>query len=89
MPKKTRKTPKIITSRKLRRRRGYTVEAAGRKLGWCRTESYKAARDGRMPAAREGRFWIVPRAPWDRIVAQTLGRDVAARSGGVADQPSA
>lgn len=52
---------------KLRHKFYYTVEQAGRMdpLFWSKTESHRGVRRGDIPAERDGRFWIVPKQPWD------------------------
>jgi hypothetical protein len=55
-------------SRKLRMRFYYKVEAAGRMVGWGRSEAYRAARRGDIPTESFGRLKVVPRREWDFAV---------------------
>jgi hypothetical protein len=74
-------------SRKVRRRFYYSVPEAGRKVGLGRSQSYRAAELGHIPAERDGKFLLVPRKPWDRQVKRLLGGNTprgAAKSGGEA-----
>jgi hypothetical protein len=60
---------------RLRARRYYKVPAAGRKVGWGRSESYRAAERGDMPVERFGpKLILVPRGRWDRIVRRLLAK---------------
>jgi hypothetical protein len=59
-------------SRKVRRRRYYTVPDAGRKVGMGRSQAYRAAEAGLMPIERSGKFMLVPRRRWDRKVKQLM-----------------
>ena len=52
----------------LRRRHFYSVPDAGAMIDLGRTQSYKAARRGQIPAERHGKFFLVPRGSWNRIV---------------------
>ena len=56
----------------LRARRYYKVPAAGKKLGWGRSESYRAVERGEIPVERKGKLILVPKRPWDRIVRNLL-----------------
>jgi hypothetical protein len=62
-------------SRKVRRRFYYSVPQAGRKIGLGRSQSYRAAELGQIPAERDGKFLLVPRKPWDREVKRLLRGD--------------
>ncbi len=53
-------------TKRLRKQFFYTVPAAGKKIGLGRSSSYKAARNGVIPAKREGKLLLVPKGPWDR-----------------------
>ena len=81
-------------SRKVRRRFYYSVPEAGRKIGLKRSQSYRKAELGQIPAERDGKFLLVPREPWDREVkrllrgsaqrgAATPGGEAAAKVGAV------
>jgi hypothetical protein len=52
----------------LRRLAYYLVEEAGAKVGWSRTEAYRAVKRGDIPVKRAGRFLLVPKQRWDRRV---------------------
>lgn len=54
--------------RDLRRRKYYQVEHAGAQLGWSRAEAYRRATAGDIPTERDGKFLLVPKQKWDRIV---------------------
>ena len=74
-------------SRKIRRRFYYSVPEAGRKIGLGRSQSYRAAELGQIPAERDGKFLLVPRRPWDREVKRLLRGNTqrsAAKPGGEA-----
>jgi hypothetical protein len=62
-----------VLSSVLRRRFYYTVPDAGRRIGLGRTQSYRAAERGDIPAQREGKFLLVPKEIWDRAVKRLLG----------------
>ena len=62
-------------SRKVRQRFYYSVPEAGRKIGLGRSQSYRAAELGQIPAERDGKFLLVPRKPWDREVKRLLRGD--------------
>jgi hypothetical protein len=59
-------------SRKVRRRRYYSVPDAGRKIGMGRSQAYRAAEAGLIPTARSGKFMLVPRVVWDRRVKKLM-----------------
>jgi hypothetical protein len=63
-------------SRKVRRRFYYSVPEAGRKIGLGRSQSYRAAELGQIPAERDGKFLLVPRKPWNREVKRLLRGNV-------------
>lgn len=52
----------------LRYRNYYTVDAAGAQIGWSRASSFRRAHAGDIPIERDGRFLLVPKRKWDRIV---------------------
>ncbi|WP_141686844.1 hypothetical protein [Bradyrhizobium sp. LMTR 3] len=52
----------------LRERHYYSVDIAGAQIGWSRAGSYRAAERGDIPVERDGRFLLVPKRKWDRIV---------------------
>jgi len=64
----------------LRRRLFYSVPAAGRKLGWGRSESYRAVERGDIPVKKCGKLILVPRGQWDAIVKHLLGKSRKTRS---------
>ena len=39
----------------------YTVEEVAQLLGTARSATYVAVREGRIPAVRMGRRWLIPR----------------------------
>jgi excisionase family DNA binding protein len=39
----------------------YTVEEVAAMLGTARSATYEAVREGRIPAVRLGRRWLIPR----------------------------
>jgi hypothetical protein len=49
------------------------VPVAGAKLGYGRSESFRAADRGEIPTKRFGKFRLVERALWDRKVRLLLG----------------
>jgi hypothetical protein len=59
-------------SRKLRRRLYYSVPAAGAKVGWSRSESYRQAATGGLPIEADGGLLLVRKKPWDRRVRKAL-----------------
>jgi hypothetical protein len=70
-------------SRKLRKRFFYTVEAAGARVGWSRSEAYRAVRRGDIPVEKieDCKFLLVRKDVWDRCVKQVLrGENGKARS---------
>ena len=59
----------------MRDRLFYSVPAAGRKLGWGRSESYRAVERGDIPVEKFGpKLILVPRDQWDAIVKRLLGK---------------
>ena len=54
-----------------------TVEQAGRELGISRSLAYAAAQSGEIPTLRIGRRLIVPRAAFERMLAQAGEPEVA------------
>jgi hypothetical protein len=58
--------------RNLRLRHYYPVENAGAQLGYSRAEAYRRAKAGDIPVERDGKFLLVPRRKWDRIVSRLL-----------------
>jgi hypothetical protein len=62
-----------VMSAAVRRKNFYSVPKAGRMVKLGRTLSYEAARNGAIPTQREGKFLLVPKAPWDREVKRLLG----------------
>jgi hypothetical protein len=67
-----RKRRNMLLSPAMRDRLFYSVPAAGRKLGWGRSESYRAAERGDIPIERFGKLILVPRDQWDAIVKRLL-----------------
>jgi hypothetical protein len=63
-PCRFKKAP-IRLSRKLRRQVYYTVEGAGAKVAWSRSESYRAVHRGEIPVELDGKYFRVPRKAWD------------------------
>jgi excisionase family DNA binding protein len=59
-------------SRKLRRKYFYTVEQAGKQVGYSRAEAYRAVWRHEIPTERDGRLLLVPRAIWDHMREQIL-----------------
>ena len=73
-PRRFKKAP-IRLSRKLRRQVYYTVEGAGAKVSWSRSESYRAVHRGEIPVELDGKFFRVPRVAWDakiKVIKQLL-----------------
>lgn len=66
-PHQFKKVP-IRLSRKLRRQVYYTVEKAGQKVPWSRSESYRAVHRGDMPVELDGKYFRVPKKAWDAKV---------------------
>jgi hypothetical protein len=60
-------------SREVRKRFYYSIPEAGAKVGLGRTQSYEAAKLGRIPTQPAGKFQLVPRQLWDRQVKSLLG----------------
>jgi excisionase family DNA binding protein len=46
-----------------------TVEDVAARLGIGRNQAYEAVRQGKIPAFRFGRRWLIPRAAFDRMLA--------------------
>jgi hypothetical protein len=61
-----------VRSAMLRKRNFYSVPDAGRMIDLGRTQSYEAAREGAIPAQRQGKFLLVPKGAWDRKVKRWL-----------------
>jgi hypothetical protein len=59
-------------SRKVRKKFYYSVPEAGEKIELGRTQSYEAAKLGRIPTEPAGKFLLVPRQLWDRQVKSLL-----------------
>ena len=59
-------------SSKVRQRHYYSVPVAGAKIELGRSQSYQAAQDGLIPTVRDGKFLLVPRKRWDRMVKRLL-----------------
>jgi hypothetical protein len=61
-------------SPKFRRRFFYSVEDAGARIGWSRSEAYRAVKRGDIPAEKmEGsNVLVVPKKDWDRRVKKLL-----------------
>lgn len=55
--------------------RTYTVEEAGELLGVSRNSAYEAAARGEIPTVRIGRRILVPRAAFDRLLAEGAPKD--------------
>jgi hypothetical protein len=67
------KRRRLLLSPAMRRRLFYSVPAAGQKLGWGRSESYRAAERGDIPVEKFGpKLLLVPREAWDLIVKRLL-----------------
>ncbi len=45
-----------------------TIDQAARVLGISRKLAYRLARDGRLPAVRLGRRWVISRAALERLL---------------------
>jgi hypothetical protein len=58
----------IHLGRELRRRHFYSVEAAGAKVGWSRSEAYRQCARGNVPVVADGGLLLVPKRIWDRRV---------------------
>jgi hypothetical protein len=58
--------------RNIRRRFYYPVADAGKQLGYSRAEAYRRAEAGDIPTERDGKFLLVPRRKWDRIVKRIM-----------------
>jgi hypothetical protein len=68
-----RKRRNMLLSAAMRGRLFYSVPDAGRKLGWGRSESYRAAERGDIPSEKFGpKLILVPRDQWDAIVKRLL-----------------
>jgi excisionase family DNA binding protein len=52
----------------------YSVPEAGRRVGLGKNASYEAARRGELPVMRFGRLLRVPRAAFDRMLAEVRPR---------------
>jgi excisionase family DNA binding protein len=52
----------------------YDVPEAGAKLGLSRNSSYEAAARGDIPTIRIGRLLKVPKAAFDRMLDQPVGK---------------
>jgi hypothetical protein len=59
--------------RPLRSRFYYSVPEAGAKVGWKRTDSYRAVWRGLMPTVWCGQLLLVPKEKWDRQVKRLGG----------------
>jgi excisionase family DNA binding protein len=46
-----------------------TLSEAAKRLGIGRNQAYMAAAKGEIPTIRIGRRWLVPRAPFERLLA--------------------
>jgi excisionase family DNA binding protein len=46
-----------------------TVEDVATRLGIGRNQAYEAVQQGKIPALRFGRRWLIPRAAFDRMLA--------------------
>ena len=57
-----------LRSRILRLTTHYAVPAAGAQVGLGRTAAYEAALAGDIPVETYGRFKLVPKRKWDRMV---------------------
>jgi hypothetical protein len=68
----SREVHKMRLPRNIRRRFYYPVADAGAQLGYSRAESYRRAEAGDIPTERDGKFLLVPRRKWDRIVKRLL-----------------
>jgi hypothetical protein len=63
----------MLLSPAVRKRLFYSVPAAGQKLGWGRSESYRAVERGDIPVEKFGpKLLLVPREQWDAIVRHLL-----------------
>jgi excisionase family DNA binding protein len=58
------------SERRRLRREVYSVEEAAQKLGIGRDSAYSAANKGQIPAIRVGRRIVIPKAAFDRFLAQ-------------------
>jgi excisionase family DNA binding protein len=47
-----------------------TVEEAGDRLGISRQHAYKLAREGQLPLMRLGRRYVIPKAAFDKWLAE-------------------
>jgi hypothetical protein len=59
-------------SRELRRKLYYSVPAAGARVGWSRSESYRQAAAGNLPVENDGGLLLVKKRVWDRRVRKQL-----------------
>ncbi|WP_375764553.1 hypothetical protein ACE10X_21320 [Bradyrhizobium sp. Pha-3] len=70
----------------LRQRHYYTVDVAGAMIGWSRASSFRRAHAGDFPLVRDGRFLLVPKQKWDRIVRRIM-REERPLNFGLAAEP--
>ncbi|ODM70501.1 hypothetical protein [Bradyrhizobium elkanii] len=59
-------------SPKLRARFFYSIPDAGLKVGWTRSEAYRAADEGDLPNERHGKHRLVRKSVWDPMVKRLL-----------------
>jgi hypothetical protein len=62
-------------SKKLREHLYYSVTFAGSQVGYSRPAAYRSADRGDIPTVQNGRYRLVPKAKWDRIVKRLLTPD--------------
>jgi excisionase family DNA binding protein len=55
-------------------RQTLTVEEAGQQLGISRNSAYEAAHSGQIPTIRIGRLLLVPKAAFNRMLDQPVGK---------------
>jgi hypothetical protein len=48
----------------------YPVAVAGAQVNLCRSDAYRAVRDGSIPVIRHGKLLMVPKEKWDPIAKQ-------------------
>lgn len=58
-------------------RRTYKIEEAGKMLGVGRNQAYAAAMCGQIPTIRIGKRILVPKEPFDRMLAGQAGPQAA------------
>jgi excisionase family DNA binding protein len=54
-----------------------TVDDVAARLGIGRNQAYEAVQQGKIPALRFGRRWLIPRAAFDRMLSGQAASETA------------